>query len=470
MLTQPTFTWSVSNGVGTITSAGIYTAPRAAGSANIVSTSTDNVVGHATVTVFYEVLAWYQADASSGTTLADSSTFNQTATLTGATAFTAGVSGNALALSGGYASLPTGIVGSLNDFTIAAWVNVTTLAAWARIFDFGTGTNDYMFLTPDAGGNGAWRFAITTSGNGAEQQVNGPAVTTGVWTHIAVTLAGNLATMYINGVAVANNNDVTIHPTNLGPTSQNYLGKSQFPADPTLTGSIDDFRIYSRGSIGSKEVQELAIPSIVTAAATSASPVTTTKTNLSVAASDVTAGESALTYAWATTGVPPAPVTFSINGTNAAKNTTATFTKAGTYNFSVTVMNPVDGLATTSSVSVVVNQTLTTISVTPNGLSLRLGATQQFAASGVDQFGATMVNQPSYIFTVGSASVGSITTSGLYSAPTTGSGGSVTVLATSGTITGSASLVVTNAAPTIVTAAAATPSPVTGTSAKAIRN
>ena len=44
------------------------------------------------------------------------------------------------------------------------------------------------------------------------------------------------------------------------------------------------------------------------------------------------AGEAALTYTWSTTGTPPAPVTFSVNGNNAAKNTTATFTKAGSYN------------------------------------------------------------------------------------------------------------------------------------------
>src|ERR1019366_6200631 len=48
-------------------------------------------------------------------------------------------------------------------------------------------------------------------------------------------------------------------------------------------------------------------------------------------------GESNLTYTWAITGTPPAAVTFSSNGTNSAKNTTATFTKAGTYSFQVTV-------------------------------------------------------------------------------------------------------------------------------------
>src|SRR5262249_25628296 len=49
-------------------------------------------------------------------------------------------------------------------------------------------------------------------------------------------------------------------------------------------------------------------------------------------------GEANLTYTWSTTGTPPAPVTFTPaarNGSNAAKSITATFSKAGTYAFSV---------------------------------------------------------------------------------------------------------------------------------------
>ena len=52
---------------------------------------------------------------------------------------------------------------------------------------------------------------------------------------------------------------------------------------------------------------------------------------------DDDAGEANLTYTWATSGTPPAPVTFSANGSNAAKNTTATFSKAGSYTLQVTV-------------------------------------------------------------------------------------------------------------------------------------
>src|SRR5262249_30994499 len=158
----------------------------------------------------------------------------------------------------------------------------------------------------------------------------------GTWTHIAVTLSGNTGTLYVNGVAVATNANMTIHPADLGNTNQNYLGDSQYAADPSLQGSIDDFRIYNR-ALSANEVTQLALPSIVRTASASTNPVTTTSTNLSVVAQDVTRGEPALVYTWSVVGTPPAAVNFSANGTNGAKNTTATFTKAGSYNFMVTV-------------------------------------------------------------------------------------------------------------------------------------
>src|SRR5262249_35241741 len=154
------------------------------------------------------------------------------------------VSGNALSLTGGNATLPNGIVSALTNFTIAAWVNVSTLANWDRIFDFGTGTTDYMFLSPDAGSTNKIRFAITTTGGGGEQQLNGPALAANTWTHIAVTLSGTNATLYVNGMPVATNTSMTLNPSSLGVTTQDFLGKSQFSADPALLGSIDDFRIY----------------------------------------------------------------------------------------------------------------------------------------------------------------------------------------------------------------------------------
>src|SRR5439155_3064480 len=67
---------------------------------------------------------------------------------------------------------------------------------------------------------------------------------------------------------------------------------------------------------------------------TATSPVTGTTATASVSGS-APAGESTLTYTWSATG--PAPVVFTPNGTNAAKNTTATYAAPGSYTLTATL-------------------------------------------------------------------------------------------------------------------------------------
>ncbi|MFM7205654.1 MAG: autotransporter-associated beta strand repeat-containing protein [Planctomycetaceae bacterium] len=198
-------------------------------------------------------------------------------------------------------------------------------------------------------------------------------------------------------------------------------------------------------------------PTVATSAAASPSTVTATTATVSVLGAD-DHGESSLTYSWAATG--PAGVTFSASGTNSAKSSVATFTKAGSYTLTATITDT-GGLKTTSAVNVTVSQTLTGVVVTPATVSLFTGSTQQFAASAVDQFGDPLSSQPA--FTWSATGGGSITTAGLFTAPATAS--TTTVRATSGSVFGTAAVTtsVPVAAPTVATAAAASPVTVTGT-------
>ncbi|HUN32893.1 MAG TPA: beta-L-arabinofuranosidase domain-containing protein [Trebonia sp.] len=164
--------------------------------------------------------------------------------------------GGALTLSGTgqYVELPAGLVASLTDFTVATWVNPAANTEWSRIFDFGTGTTAYMFLTVNAGTGP--RFSITTSGSGGEQQLNyGTRLPVGTWSHVAVTLSGGTATLYVNGTAVASNASVTLTPASLGSTGNTWIGRSQF-GDPDLDGSVDEFQVYSR-ALSAAEVASL---------------------------------------------------------------------------------------------------------------------------------------------------------------------------------------------------------------------
>ena len=182
-------------------------------------------------------------------------------------------------------------------------------------------------------------------------------------------------------------------------------------------------------------------PTVATVASATPNPVTGTTTNLSVLGAD-DAGGSNLTYTWATTGTPPAAVNFSDNGTNGAKNTTATFSMAGSYSFTVTITDA-GGLSTTSTVDVTVDQTLTAITVSPATASLTGGGTQQFTATGTDQFGVVLATQPTFTW---GTTAGTISAGGLLTAPNTPVA-SGTVTASSGTVSGTASFAVGNPAP-----------------------
>jgi len=91
--------------------------------------------------------------------------------------------------------------------------------------------------------------------------------------------------------------------------------------------------------------------SVATAAKATPNPVTGATTALSALGLE-NGGDTGLTYRWSATG--PATVTYSANGNNAAKNSTATFTATGNYTFTVTITDP-GGQTTTSMVSVTVN-------------------------------------------------------------------------------------------------------------------
>jgi hypothetical protein len=166
----------------------------------------------------------------------------QDAMRVGAPVFSAGKYGQSIALNGttDYLQLSPRL-GDSTDWSFAGWVNWNGGGNWQRIFDFGDDTSHHLFLTPKSGSS-TLRFTIVNGGS--EQQLNAPALTAGVWTHLAVTLAGNTGKLFVNGLPVATNTAMTINPVDVG-TKFNYLGRSRFTADPLFSGRFDDFRFVS---------------------------------------------------------------------------------------------------------------------------------------------------------------------------------------------------------------------------------
>jgi uncharacterized protein len=168
-----------------------------------------------------------------------------------------GKSGSALKLSGSsqYVALPANIVSTLTDFTVSLWVNPAATTAYSRLFDFGANTTKNMYLAINAGSGP--RFAITTGGSAGEQQISRSGqLPTGTWTHIAVTLSDGTGTMYVNGAVAATKTGMTLTPSSLGATANNWIGRSQY-SDPYLNGTVDEFNIYDR-ALSAAEVASLS--------------------------------------------------------------------------------------------------------------------------------------------------------------------------------------------------------------------
>jgi hypothetical protein len=233
-----------------------------------------------------DLVLWYKFDESSGRTAADSASFGGTAhnaslarvgSIGGAVFSTSKQVGtHAVTLtpsttgtSGGYVIVPSLHTLAPSAITIAVWVNLASTAPtqdWERIFDFGAGSttaNNFLYLVARAGDPYAnvVQFVISTQGHSASvgQTINSPnALTPNAWHHVAIVLPAGTTytgTLYIDGKAVATNSAMSLHVSDIGATTNNWLGRSQY-SDALFSGSLDDFRVYKR-ALSSQEISDL---------------------------------------------------------------------------------------------------------------------------------------------------------------------------------------------------------------------
>ena len=173
-------------------------------------------------------------------------------------------------------------------------------------------------------------------------------------------------------------------------------------------------------------------PTVAAPAAATPANVTGVSTDLSVLGG-AGVGEGSLNYTWTATG--PAGVSFSTNEDNASKNTTATFSQAGEYQFTVTIENPLVGSIAVSTVEVIVEQAVAGVAISTSDPFVAAGSTLQLETSEIDQFGLTIGEPANALWSLESG-VGSVNTVGLYTAPLTPGAATVHV----GTLSGEASI------------------------------
>jgi hypothetical protein len=436
LASQPTFTWSVVSGGGSISTTGLYTASSAAGGP-VVQAAAAGVSGRVTLSVLdtARLIASYSFNEGSGSLALDGPGGGADAPITGGSAYVTGRMGKALQLDGDD-SVWVGRSGSLDvvgQITLSAWVRPASLMETQMIVGqaygpWPTQIGNYMRIS-----GGKYEVGYYNGGYYAARATIAPS-DLNTWVHLVGTYDGKTWRLYRNGTSIASMDSGV--GAKVAPNAWR-IGSSDAPGE-YFRGTIDSVRLYAQ-ALSAAEVTALSTQGIVvTAAATAASSTVTGSTvGLSVAAIDPDSRtDDLLTYTWATTGTPPAAVTFSENGTRAARTTTARFTKPGTYGFRVTIRDAA-GLTTTSDTSVIVTQTLTSVVVSPGTASVSLAGSQQFSARAFDQFAVAMPLQPSFTWRLSSGS-GSLSASGLYVGP--GAAGSATVQATGGGVSGTASV------------------------------
>lgn len=218
----------------------------------------------------------YEFEDGSGTTVTDGAR-GINGSLSDASMWGSGRNGGGIAMisatpASQYVSMQSGSLSDTTDFTIAAWVDMTSSPAWARIYDIGNGVsgtaNRFMYLTTQGFPPGSTTTigvdADSYSGAGSNDESTlgtSTALPTGVWKHVAITGTGGTRRIYIDGFPAADLADgPAIAPKEMEPLGGNsWLGKSRFTSDPGFPGSIDEFKIYSR-VLAANEIEDLAWP------------------------------------------------------------------------------------------------------------------------------------------------------------------------------------------------------------------
>lgn len=207
----------------------------------------------ATITDVHALVAHYAFD---GDLLDETENLNHGASLKKAM-FTDGKINKAVQLNGSteFLQLPTDIANHQN-LTVSTWVKWDGGADWQRVFDFGSGEDQYMFLTYSSNIQ-SLRFAMK---NGAEEQALETALLSPIridnWVHLALTIGDAEVRIYVNGELAVSSGDITIRPMDIRPCL-NYIGRSQFVADPMFKGSIDDFRVYNY-ELSAEDIKKVA--------------------------------------------------------------------------------------------------------------------------------------------------------------------------------------------------------------------
>jgi hypothetical protein len=205
-----------------------------------------------TSTTSAELVGWWKLDETSSNVAVDSTGNGYDGTvISDDPQWVEGYIDGALQLDGvdDYVQLDIGtLVPTLEEVTFTIWCNWAGGDDWQRIIDIGTDTGNYIYVTTSAGSFNDSLHVAVTNGAWDEFSASTGQYPIGEWHNVAVTVSDSAAkmVMYLDGENVGELEDIVSTISGLGETTNNWLGRSQyFTDDPTLNGTIDDFRIYN---------------------------------------------------------------------------------------------------------------------------------------------------------------------------------------------------------------------------------
>jgi hypothetical protein len=195
-----------------------------------------------------DLVAAYNFDEGSGTTVVDRSGHGNNGTISGAT-WAAGRSGGALRFDGINDLVTIADAASLDltsGMTLMAWVNPTAASGWRTVLlKETTGELAYgLYASEPAGRPSSW----VRSGNTSHTAAGTAPVPTNTWTHLAATFDGAMLRIYVNGTPIGTSTVGTSVTTTALPLR---IGGNLVWAE-WFAGLIDDVRVYNRPLSGSE--------------------------------------------------------------------------------------------------------------------------------------------------------------------------------------------------------------------------
>lgn len=160
-----------------------------------------------------------------------------------------------------YVQFPPNIVTGYTTITVEAWFlpyfHDVPYADWNRLWDFGNRTHtnpdtglwestNYFFFRAGSRAYAAGGAIQTSNGVWQGQYPAGARPNPEAWNHVVWCSDGTRGKLkiYLNNVLVGDFDGFTVTPAMVGPTTNNWLARSQFEVDRALSCYVDEFRIY----------------------------------------------------------------------------------------------------------------------------------------------------------------------------------------------------------------------------------